>query len=810
MPRRPKTRKPWWRRVLRAFLGLLLLVVVLLFGLYQFGIPGVWLQPLLNRVVPDKLGVEMKRLIWQPGEGLACEALELYSWKDRVTPWFTADSLLIQCKLPEWIQQGELYLDLHLENGRVETELGMWVDDLKTHQPFLIENGAGTVRVSPGRVELLDGEGFFAGHQLEVKGSLPLKKSLTPSVEPVPLEEVIQRIAVTMAPIVGFLEEFRFEQAPVVRVKLEEQVTDEVPVRVSLDMSYEGEALHKGFPFQALQFHASVERGLMQLRELHVQAQEGEFLAQGQVDLREQQLDLRLFNTLPRYGLEALSPIPLSGLLERLSLRVEGDLEFDFQMGPSPIQDPAKLLTGKVTGKEAFYKDTRFSEASLTLHLEDKVLRLSDMDAKIGSKGREGHIQGELMVAPKTGALQLELKGSAYPESVMSLVGPSIESILRDVDFPKAAPQIALKLELPERGVLPDLELDVQGTDVWVRGFYLSSVDMDLLMAPEFLRIRHLEARQGDKQLLGSLEQRRDTQELHLDIRNQLHLKDLLSILFPSLATRWSVFRLQGITEGRIQGVVDLSGQGAHLLQGELLLEDLIWKWLGFDQLSGKFNLENDYLQVTEIQGGFEQGSLEGEVELEDFLKPDGRFFLDLVLENVDLFKVITGATDTEDTPYSGSLTQKVTLSGLILNSEEAPRNASLNGEGSVEIRDGTLFRIPLLLGLSSILSKVMKGFGYAAQTDFSADFNIRDGVIRSENLFLKGNLVSIVGDGRYKIGDTFSVTIRVQLLNGGVLSDALNVLLWPIRKLIEIKLTGTLDNPQWEPKNLPKELFGK
>jgi hypothetical protein len=70
---------------------------------------------------------------------------------------------------------------------------------------------------------------------------------------------------------------------------------------------------------------------------------------------------------------------------------------------------------------------------------------------------------------------------------------------------------------------------------------------------------------------------------------------------------------------------------------------------------------------------------------------------------------------------------------------------------------------------------------------------------------------MSIAGTGGYNFTSRkIDGNVKVQLLKDGFMSDALKVLLWPIRKLIEVSLTGTLDNPDWRPRNLPKELFGK
>ena len=223
------------------------------------------------------------------------------------------------------------------------------------------------------------------------------------------------------------------------------------------------------------------------------------------------------------------------------------------------------------------------------------------------------------------------------------------------------------------------------------------------------------------------------------------------------------------------------------------------------------FAMKGQSLDLPDIKGDTVGGTVDAEVRMRRIFESEGQFDTNVTISQVDLFELVTRATDTTNTPYSGILGLELVLNGALYDTLETRRATTFNGEGRVEIREGELFRIPLLLGLSSILNKVTKGFGYASQGDLDADFVIKDGQLSTKNLLVGGSVMSIAGTGGYNF-DTQAISgnVKVQLLKDGVMSDALKVLLWPIRKLIEVSLTGTLDNPDWRPRNLPKELFGK
>nr|MDA3872402.1 hypothetical protein [Kiritimatiellia bacterium] len=269
--------------------------------------------------------------------------------------------------------------------------------------------------------------------------------------------------------------------------------------------------------------------------------------------------------------------------------------------------------------------------------------------------------------------------------------------------------------------------------------------------------------------------------------------------------------RVRGSSRFDVKGRLDFKQPGQNDLKGSASFTNVVYEWLLFDEIGSTFNLEGQTLTLPDLKGKLVEGELEAMISATDFLTEEASFDLDLSMGQVDLFEVITKATDTEDTPYSGQLGLRLELEGALKDRETVPLFDTLQGNGRITLEGGTLFRIPLVLGLSEILNKVVRGFGYASQGDFSADFVVGEGHVSSESLFLKGGLLSIGGDGWYRFQDQrIAASLKVQLFNEGLLSDALKVVLWPIRKLIEVQLKGTLDQPEWQPKNLPRELFGK
>ena len=126
----------------------------------------------------------------------------------------------------------------------------------------------------------------------------------------------------------------------------------------------------------------------------------------------------------------------------------------------------------------------------------------------------------------------------------------------------------------------------------------------------------------------------------------------------------------------------------------------------------------------------------------------------------------------------------------------------------NVEIRDGRLFSIPLLGGLSQYLARTIPGFGYLSQTELVSRGYIRPNRIYIRDVELQGTVLTVKGRGDYYFDHTLDVDVQVVPMRSGYAASVLRILTFPVSKLLEFTLTGTLEDPSWNPSNLPKQLF--
>ena len=210
-------------------------------------------------------------------------------------------------------------------------------------------------------------------------------------------------------------------------------------------------------------------------------------------------------------------------------------------------------------------------------------------------------------------------------------------------------------------------------------------------------------------------------------------------------------------------------------------------------------------MNIFDLRGELAQGNFNGSAALTNLNRRANSGFSAFVnIEGMDL-QALAGALGSKpDDKLQGRIFSNVVLSGSLGDQLE---NA-LNGKGSFRIKEGRLFQIALFGGLSKILGKIYPGFGYAAQTELRSDFEIGQERVHFRKLDLQGEVISIGGSGSIGFDQSLNFTLQAKLLKKGLIAEVLRIVTSPLTFLLELRVTGSIRNPQWRPENLPKELF--
>jgi hypothetical protein len=232
------------------------------------------------------------------------------------------------------------------------------------------------------------------------------------------------------------------------------------------------------------------------------------------------------------------------------------------------------------------------------------------------------------------------------------------------------------------------------------------------------------------------------------------------------------------------------------------------FEWLKFKttNIVGTIHWQNQTLMLTNVAAAFYGGNGNGFANF-DFLAPhegaDYEFAVSVT--NVNLHSL---AADLS----SPTNHLEGTLAGRLVVTDADSRDwRTWDGFGHANLHDGLLWDIPIFGILSPVLNTVLPGLGLgnSRATDASTKFSITNGVIYTDSLEIHSTMMRLEYTGTVDLKQNVHAHVIAQLLrNTWVVGPLVSTVLWPVSKLFEYKISGTLKNPKPEPVYVPKLLL--
>ncbi len=215
---------------------------------------------------------------------------------------------------------------------------------------------------------------------------------------------------------------------------------------------------------------------------------------------------------------------------------------------------------------------------------------------------------------------------------------------------------------------------------------------------------------------------------------------------------------------------------------------------------SAMWSLTGDTVSIGSVRANaLSGGTVAGGavVKLPGLSASNGTFRAEMQLGNVSLGD-LAGAFGIDPGDKHGVIDANVSISG----STGGGLKESLNGRGSVRCRNGHLAQLKLFSGFTQYLADCVPGVSSLVnQSQGSYSFTIENGVLKTDDLFIEGDVFSIQGEGTYDIArDDLDMTVKVNLFrNDSILSRLATPISWTFNKLlIEFKITGSAVDPVW------------
>ena len=459
----------------------------------------------------------------------------------------------------------------------------------------------------------------------------------------------------------------------------------------------------------------------------------------------------------------------------------------------------AFVLSGKLTN---------FADPSLRVRLTSVDINFAELQNYFS-----GFMAGAGLSVEGHGALAFDYLGQLRAPTMASVAGTMdiAESTLRHRDLPQPITGISGKVQYTQDYIAwKDVHGRYQDEDYTFDGSIenfsrpvvnaaLRSQRTDLKgqfnILNDALQIVSLKGRLLNSQmdLRGDLHwlQRSIT---NFDVRGTMEL-DLADIptLSPAMAETWKKFEPSGTLqlEGLFQGTPQDWRNWNLYLKGtapELSLQ-------GYRLKNANVNLE---IRDQNVSRGDLAGTFyDGEFSLKssaDLTTPDVPFQIKLDLTNVELGR-LKKDSPLKDQDLSGVFNGSLGVHG------ELTKWKDMEGNGSMSVTDGRFWQLNLLQGLGKFL--FIPEYQDIIFTEGSTNLEVKDRRVEFTDVMLKSDPVQFHGDGWIDFAGNIRFSVNSQFNSDFIrsspsLKKALTAILTSTEDYLNIRITGTLQNPKY------------
>lgn len=576
---------------------------------------------------------------------------------------------------------------------------------------------------------------------------------------------------------------------PTLRASLEADLANPDSLRVENFSLHAEKILGKGWQLQAAEIHGQYSSGELRIPRLYLRDGGGTLEASVDWSKAEGLAEGTVLST--------LSPGPFLSVLagknetlRSLDFSKPPQIEARIMVKTGAVR-PEVRATGMVLAPAFAFKGTDFRDVGCQFAWRDGALYARDVRFSVG----RGNFSGKVWVAPED--FRLAARNSIAPTSLLGLLDPKTREFLSKMEF----------------GDLPDVTVSLQGTKLdfanirgkghlklgrtAMRGSWMDSLESDFEIGDCCVTYRDLLIRNGGGQATGSFAYDVGLQEARLNgIRSTLVPTDVLMWIDPKIAESLKPYRFRVPPAATVEGKVHLkdatkNNLSIHIESAEGLDYDLLKRTLHFGKTSAQVNVVG-----TAVNADVRKASLMGgDVSIKALVSIDAKdptFGMDVKLNRVNFARLTK--------LYFGYDDSKGVMSGNYKFKARMGEENLMRGAGSIRVEDGNVFAIPVLGPFSEILKTILPGVGYQTARLATADFTAAKEIINTKNLVIEGAGFSMFG-----AGDIHFMTSRLDMSMRINAKGIPGIVFYPMSKLFEYISTGTVGEPAWRPKIIPR-----
>lgn len=510
-----------------------------------------------------------------------------------------------------------------------------------------------------------------------------------------------------------------------------------------------------------------------------------------------------------------VAPEILRPLSERLGVEVRKYFDFAaLQVSESEIRLGGDWKFETARARVAFddikARGVRIDSGRATVHFDGRQLYSPEVFARIGPNSARGSYVQDL----RTRDFRFLLHGRLRPLDIKPWFRTWWEDFFQRLEFPSGPPLASVDVTgVWREGRETAVFVFADAANTLVRGVPFDQVRARLFIRPSFFDGLELLARHGDGSVRGPFTFRthpgtREWSLLEFNVDSTFELGRIAQVMQPLGAGFFSAFQLAKPPELRVRGRFDGPGapEGQHQRMQIEAKTAGAFRFHHFPLQDVSFNaaVEDDVIVIDRLDARFGGGAATAHARISG---PGGRQRLgfDLNLKNASLGEL---AADLEEffaleqgrAPSApGKYVQQKANLRLDLAASAEGRYAdpfSFTGDGHATLQGAEIGEVPLLGALSELFTFTALRF-----TSARANFNIAGNKLVFPAVALRGDNSAMDAHGEYYL-DRHELDFNVRVFpfqeSGNLIKSVVGAVLTPLSNALEVKLTGTLQKPQW------------
>lgn len=475
---------------------------------------------------------------------------------------------------------------------------------------------------------------------------------------------------------------------------------------------------------------------------------------------------------------------------------------------------PLTVLNADILGIKA-------KRLTATVDLADKRIAVTGVTIQWPDKAFAMEVAGHVTVDLGRRSVTGNAKGQAFPDNIVPLLTAlHARAVVHQIDcFSKLErpvnAEVTFDVNIDNTDFALLLDLDVgpcayRGVPMKYAKGPLAAYGTNIYTTAD---IGPIQAESSTGPFSGRLVYREESESLELDAAATMDQQQLLTIINILNHDELKPLRCGEPPRVSAQGIIALESRSTvtNAVTGHIAFSKGTLFNLQVKDMSGDFSVAGETARFDNISGSSASGGkLSGDISFYSpgFAATSTLFTTHVALADIDLSELshainVTNATSARAGLVSGNLTLNGRASGRTM--------PTLSGEGKIRIRDGILHRMRLFAGFTDYLARTIPGVSSLVnQSSCSMDFTIRDGKLLTENLLVEGDIFSILGKGSCNLDtEALDFVMRANIFKQKTIAGRIThfVTLPFTRLLLEFKLFGTLDNPEWSYTNIIEKI---